>query len=71
MRVYIITAFSRDFTQWPSWIYYEMMSFFAPKLLLKMAEEFQKYKDILKREQDEFRKQLVREVRISRFFLFQ
>ena len=37
----------------------------------KMAEEFQKYKDILKREQDEFRKQLVREVRILRFFLFQ
>ena len=36
-----------------------------------MAEEFQKYKDILKREQDEFWKQLVREVRISRFFLFQ
>ena len=37
----------------------------------KMVEEFQKYKDILKREQDEFRKQLVREVRISRFLLLQ
>ena len=37
----------------------------------KMAEEFQKYKDILKREQDKFRKQLVREVRISKFLLFQ
>ena len=36
-----------------------------------MAEEFQKYKDILKREQDEFKKQLAREVRTSRFFLFQ
>ena len=40
-------------------------------LKIKMAEELQKYKDILKREQDEFKKQLVREVRTSRFFLFQ
>ena len=29
---------------------------------IKMAEEFQKYKDILKREREEFQKQLVREV---------
>ena len=29
---------------------------------IKMAEEFQMYKDILKREREEFQKQLVREV---------
>ena len=31
----------------------------------RMAEEFQKYKDILKREREEFEKQLVREVGTS------
>ena len=35
----------------------------------QMVEELQKYKDILKREREEFKKQLVREVSISRFFL--
>ena len=35
----------------------------------KMAEELQKYKDILKREQEEFNKQLEREVSTSRFLL--
>ena len=30
-----------------------------------MAEEFQKYQDILKREQEEFEKQLIREVGTS------
>ena len=35
-----------------------------------MAEELQKYKDILKREQDEFKKQLVREVRPQDSFFF-
>ena len=36
-----------------------------------MAEELQKYKDILKRKQEEFKKQLVREVSTSRFLLCQ
>ena len=36
----------------------------------KMAEELQKYKDILKREWEEFKKQLVREVSTSKFLLF-
>ena len=31
----------------------------------RMVEEFQKYKDILKREREEFQKQLVREVGTS------
>ena len=30
-----------------------------------MAEEYQKYKEILEREQEEFRKQLIREVSVS------
>ena len=34
-----------------------------------MAEEFQKYKDILDREKKEFKKQLLREVSTSWFFL--
>ena len=34
-----------------------------------MAEELQKYKDILKREREEFKKQLKREVSISGFLL--
>ena len=33
-----------------------------------MVEKFQKYKDILDREQEEFRKQLKREVSASWFF---
>ena len=33
-----------------------------------MVEEFQKYKDILDREQEEFRKQLKRDVSASWFF---
>ena len=37
--------------------------------ILKMAEEFQKYKDILKREQEEFRKQFEREVSTLKFLL--
>ena len=36
-----------------------------------MAEELQKYKDILKTEWEEFKKQLVREVSTSKFLLFQ
>ena len=36
-----------------------------------MAEELQKYKDILKREWEEFKKQLEREVSTLRFLLFQ
>ena len=36
----------------------------------KMADELQKYKDILKREWEEFKKQLVREVSTSKFLLF-
>ena len=35
----------------------------------EMAEELQKYKDILKREREEFKKQLEREVSISRYLL--
>ena len=35
-----------------------------------MAEELQKYKDILKREREEFKKQLKREVSTSKFLLF-
>ena len=35
--------------------------------ILKNAEEFQKYKDILKREWEEFRKQSEREVSTSKF----
>ena len=34
-----------------------------------MAKELQKYKDILKREQEEFKKQLEREVSTSGFLL--
>ena len=34
-----------------------------------MAEELQKYKDILKHEREEFKKQLKREVSISGFLL--
>ena len=37
----------------------------------KMAEEFQKYRDMLKREREEFQKQLVREIGTSWFLLFQ
>ena len=36
--------------------------------LLKMAEEFQKYKDMLKHEREEFKKQLEREVSLSDSF---
>ena len=36
-----------------------------------MVEELQKYKDILMREWEEFKKQLEREVSTSRFLLFQ
>ena len=36
-----------------------------------MAEELQKYKDILKREWEEFKKQLEREVSASRILLVQ
>ena len=36
---------------------------------LNMAEEFQKYKDILDWEKKEFKKQLLREVSTSWFFL--
>ena len=36
----------------------------------EMAEELKKYKDILKREREEFRRQLVREVGILEFSLF-
>ena len=35
-----------------------------------MAEELQKYKDILKRERGEFKRQLVREVGILKLLLF-
>ena len=35
-----------------------------------MAEELQKYKNILKREWEEFKKQLVREESTSKFLLF-
>ena len=34
-----------------------------------MAEELQKYKDILKREREEFKEQLEREVSVSRYLL--
>ena len=34
-----------------------------------MAEELQKYKDILKQEREEFKKQLEREVSISGYLL--
>ena len=36
----------------------------------KMTEELQKYKDILKREREEFKRQLVREVSTSKFLSF-
>ena len=36
----------------------------------QMAEELQKYKDILRRERKEFQKQLVREVSTSQSLLF-
>ena len=39
----------------------ERISLFVKKKI-KMAEEFRKFKDILKREREEFQKQLVREV---------
>ena len=62
-----------------------MTSFFMPNLHMvdelssktifqkkkKMAEEQQKYKDILKHEREEFRKQLQREVSISGFLFNQ
>ena len=37
-------------------------------MFFNMAEEFQKYKDILDWEKKEFKKQLLREVSISWFF---
>ena len=37
----------------------------------KMVEEFMKYRDMLKREREEFQKQLVREVGTSWFLSFQ
>ena len=40
-------------------------SFSQEKKNYKMAEELQQYKDILKREREEFKRQLVREVGTS------
>ena len=37
--------------------------------IFNMVEEFQKYKDILDQEKQEFKKQLLREVSTSWFFL--
>ena len=40
-----------------------------PSTFKQMVEELQKYKDILKREREEFKKQLEREVSISGYLL--
>ena len=46
------------------------MLLFTREKNYKMAEELQKYKDILKREREEFERQLVREVGTLKFLLF-
>ena len=47
-----------------------MLLFESEKKSNKMAEELQKYKDILKREREEFKRQLVRELGTLKFLLF-